>query len=91
LTLDRQTLAAQQAEETKILSKVRGVQRDAFEYRYPTQVTHCLRLTMERLQYGLDKRGGIDVSNPDTWNITTEEIADLAKTAYYLDQIRRGF
>ena len=81
----------QQVTETRILQKVRGVQRDAFEIRYPTQVTHCLRLVMERLQLNLDKRGNLDVTNADTWPIDCSEIRDLAEAAYRLDQIRRGF
>ena len=77
--------------ETKILQKVNAAHRNAFHEKYPSQVEHCLRLTMERLQAGLDKRDGCDVSNPTTWKMTTIELADLAETAHYLDSIRKGF
>ena len=79
----RQQVAEQQVQETKILQKVRGVQRDAFEIRYPTQISHCLRLVMERLQLNLDKRGGVVVTDPDSWPINSAEICDLAEAAYY--------
>lgn len=77
--------------DTKILQKVNAVHRDAFAAKYPGQVEHCLRLTMERLQAGLDKRDGCDVSNPETWRMSTVELEELAHTAYLLNEIRRGF
>jgi hypothetical protein len=77
--------------ETKILQKVNAVQRDAFQVKYPGQVEHCLRLVMERLQKSLEKRVGEDPANPDTWRISSQELSDLAHTAYHLDQIRKGF
>ena len=89
--MERQILAARQTEDVKILQKVNAAHRDAFVTKYPGQVEHCLRLTMERLQAGLDKRDGCDVSNPNTWRMSTQEIHDLAHTANLLDSIRRGF
>jgi len=80
-----------QIQEVKILQKVNAVHRDAFQQKYPGQVEHCLRLTMERLQLGLDKRDGSDPSNPDTWRMTSTELHNLAQTAYLLNEIRRGF
>lgn len=77
--------------DTKILQKVNAVHRDAFITKYPGQVEHCLRLTMERLQAGLDKRAGCDVADPTTWRMTTIELQELAHTAYLLDSIRKGF
>ena len=88
---ERQQLAAQQAADVKIMQKVNRVNREAFLDKYPSQVEHCLRLTMERLQAGLDKRDGVDVGNPDTWRMTPSELSHLAQTAAVLDQIRRGF
>jgi len=88
---ERQQLAAQQAADVRIMQKVNRVNREAFLDKYPSQVEHCLRLTMERLQAGLDKRDGVDVANPDTWRMTTEELCQLAQTAQALDLIRRGF
>jgi hypothetical protein len=46
---------------------------------------------MERLQAGLDKRDGCDVSDPTTWRMNTLEIQELANTAYLLNEIRKGF
>ena len=88
---DRQDFANRQTADVKILQKVNAVSREAFTVKYPGQVEHCLRLVMERLQAGLDKRGDIDVSDPDTWRMSTEELQDLANSAYLLNEIRRGF
>jgi len=87
---DRQQQAKLVA-DTKILQKVNALHRDAFSLKYPGQVEHCLRLTMERLQAGLDKRDGCDVADPDTWRMSTQELHDLAQTAHLLDAIRKGF
>jgi len=87
----RQMLANQQLQETRILQKVNRAHRDAFPEKFPGQVEHCLRLVMERLQAGLDKRGNVDVSRPDTWNITAGEIGYLAQAAERLHRIRKDF
>jgi hypothetical protein len=81
---------ARLVQDTKILQKVNRVHREAFAEKYPSQVEHCLRLVMERLQAGLDKRDGCDVSDPTTWRMTTIELRDLAETAHQLDTIRRN-
>jgi hypothetical protein len=78
-------------QDTRILQKVNRVHREAFLEKFPAQTEHCLRLVMERLQAGLDKRDGCDVSNPETWRMTTIELRDLAETAHQLNQIRLGF
>lgn len=83
--------ATQAAAEVKILQKVNAAHRDAFQFKYPGQVEHCLRLVMERLQLGLDKRTGVDPAHPATWRMSTRELADLAQCAQALDHIRRGF
>jgi len=87
--MDRQQAAQQQTADTQLLQKVRGALREGFVHKYPGQVEHCLRLVMERLQAGLDKRDGVDVADPRTWRLDTQELADLATTAYHLDLIRR--
>ena len=89
--MDRQDQAYKQSQEVKILQKVNAVHRDAFSVKYPGQVEHCLRLTMERLQAGLDKRDGCDITNPNTWRMSTLELKDLAAIAYQLNEIRKGF
>lgn len=78
-------------QDVKILQKVNATHREAFIAKYPGQVEHCLRLTMERLQAGLDKRDGVDVSNPETWRMSTLELNELANAAYLLNEIRKGF
>ena len=83
--------ANKQVTETIILQKVNRAHREAFGVKYPGQVEHCLRLTMERLQLGLDKRDGSDPALPDTWRLSTGELRDLAETVSILDQIRRQF
>jgi len=78
-------------QDTRILQKVNSTLREGFAQKYPGQVEHCLRLTMERLQAGLDKRDGCDVGDPDTWRMSTQELRDLAEAAQVLNQIRLGF
>jgi hypothetical protein len=89
--VDHQRQAQRQADDVKILQKVNANLRDGFLQRYPTQVEHCLRLTMERLQAGLDKRDGVVLDRPETWRMSTVEVFELAQTAYYLNEIRKGF
>jgi hypothetical protein len=81
----------QLVQDVKILQKVNAAHREGFAVKYPGQVEHCLRLVMERLQLGLDKRDGVDPARPDTWRLSTQELSDLVQCAYQLDQIRRGF
>ena len=89
--MERQELAARQTADVKILQKVNAASREAFGVKYPGQVEHCLRLVMERLQAGLDKRDGVDVGDPDTWRMSTLELRDLAHAAELLNSIRQGF
>ena len=77
-------------QEVRIMQKVNRVHREAFIEKYPNQVEHCLRLVMERLQAGLDKRVGIDIADPDTWLMSTQEIQDLSQAAHLLNDIRKG-
>ena len=76
------------ADDTKILQKVNAAHREAFVTKFPGQVEHCLRLVMERLHAGLDKRDGVDVARPNTWRLSPAEIADLSEAARYLHTIR---
>jgi hypothetical protein len=89
--MERQDLAALQTADVKILQKVNAASREAFGIKYPGQVEHCLRLIMERLQAGLDKRSGVDIADPDTWRMSTQELRDLADAAHLLNTIRQGF
>ena len=85
----RQMLANKQIQDTRILQKVNHAHREAFSSKFPGQVEHCLRLVMERLQAGLDKRVNIDVSDPATWNLSASEIQYLAAAAEHLQKIRK--
>ena len=88
--MDRQQLAAQQVVDVKIMQKVNAVHRESFAAKYPGQVEHILRLTAERLQSGLDKRDGVDITNPATWRLTPSELADLSEAMYYQFLIREA-
>jgi hypothetical protein len=62
-----------------------------FAKNYPNQVEQCLRLTLEKLQAGLDKRDRDNLPHaPETWKLTSGEIADLALAAFNLHQIRES-
>lgn len=89
--IKRQQVIDTQVADVKILQKVNAASREAFGTKYPSQVEHCLRLVMERLQAGLDKRDGCDVGNPETWRMSTVELNELAQTAHLLNEIRKGF
>lgn len=76
--------------DTVIMQKVNQAHREGFKQRFPGQVEHCMRLTAERLQAILTKKP-TDLSNPDTWNSTAEEIANLAEALYNLSKINREY
>ena len=78
--MERQRIAEQQLADVKILQKVNAAHRQGFAEKFPGQIEHCLRLTMERLQAGLDKRDGCDVTDPLTWRMSTIELKELAET-----------
>jgi hypothetical protein len=42
------------------------------------------------LHLGLDKRDGVNVQNPDTWILTSEEICSLAAAMNQINQIRQS-
>ena len=86
---DHQRNATQQVADIKILQKVNAAHREAFSEKYPGQVEHCLRLVMERLQAGLDKRGNVDLTNPESWVLLPTEIAQLTQAARNLHDIRK--
>ena len=88
-TNTRTIIADKQLQDTKILQKVNAAHREAFSGRFPGQIEHCLRLIMERLQVGLDKRGDVDLNNLDTWTLMPSEINHLAQAAKHLHDISR--
>lgn len=76
--------------ETRILQKVNGAHREAFVEKFPGQLEHILRLITERLHLGLDKRDGVNVQNPDTWILSSDEICSLAAAMNQINQIRQS-
>jgi hypothetical protein len=74
--------------DTRILQKVNGAHREAFQEKFPGQCEHILRLITERLHLGLDKRDGVRVNDPNTWILSAEEIAQLAMAMNQINQIR---
>ena len=74
--------------DTLILQKVNKVQREAFKSRFPGQLEHIMRLTAERLQAILANKPD-DLSNPETWTATAQEVRDLSEALFYLAQISK--
>ena len=81
---DRQVL------DTRILQKVNGAHREAFQEKFPGQLEHILRLITERLHLGLDKRDGVRVTDPNTWILSAGEIRDLAQAMKHINDIRQS-
>ena len=67
--------------DIKIAQRVGQANREAFRLKYPGQIEHCLRLTAERLQKGLDKNA--------VRQLDTVEVADLAQALSHLHAIYR--
>jgi len=82
---------ARQVDETKIQQKVMAVTREAFVQRFPGQLQHSMRLVNERLMNCLNKPESCDLSRPDTWPASPEQIWQLSQALYYLDQIRQSW
>ena len=76
-------------DETKIMQKVNAANREAFVARLPGQLEHCMRLVSERLQYCLHKPEGTDLTNPDTWPATPDELLALSQALWNLEQVRQ--
>lgn len=76
-------------QDTLILQKINASHRLAFNDKYPSSVEHILRLLVERLQLGLDKRDGVDVTDVHTWKLLPSEIVDLSTAIYHIHTIRK--
>lgn len=76
--------------DTAIMQKVNGAHREAFVKKFPNQIEHILRLLCERLQLGLDKRNGVDPSDPTTWNLSCEELSALSVAIHHIHQVSLG-
>lgn len=77
------------ADDTKIMQKVNAANREAFHARFPGQIDHCMRLISERLQFCLHKPEGTDLTNPDTWPASPDEIFSLTHALRNLEEVRR--
>jgi hypothetical protein len=82
------TEADRQLADIKILQKVNRAHREAFAERFDGQIEHILRLLCERLQTGLDKRGNVDITRVETWQLSPAELADLSEAIYHIHLIR---
>ena len=76
--------------DTKIQAKINAAHRGAFTEKFPGQIEHILRLLTERLQHGLDKREGVDISRVDTWRLMPNEIAELSQSIYHINEVRNS-
>lgn len=76
--------------DTLILQKVNLAHREAFKQRFPGQIEHCMRLTAERLHKMLTNTPS-DISNPETWAATAEEIRDMASALHLLVDISKQY
>jgi len=76
--------------DTKIMQKVNAVNREAFVERFPGQIQHCMRLVAERLQAVLTNKP-TDLSNPETWTATAQEIRDLTQALDNLAKLNYAY
>jgi len=76
------------ARDVKIMQGVNAAYREAFGQKFPGQLEHSMRLISERLQQILTKPPGVELTRPDTWPGTSQEIADLAQALWHLQQVR---
>ena len=72
--------------DTLIMQKINGAHREAFKFRFPGQIEHCMRLTAERLQAILTRKP-TELSDPDTWNCSAAEIAHMSEALWHLSVI----
>lgn len=88
--IDRQRAETLRTQDTLIQQKVMAAHRQAFAEKYPGQVEHSLRLLMERLQLGLDKRAGVDPADATTWRLSATELCELSTAVYYMHLVRES-
>lgn len=76
--------------DTLILQKVNAAHRESFKTRFPGQCEHIQRLIAERLQAILTRKP-TDLSNPDTWNCSADEIAKLSEALWHVSVISQMY
>lgn len=79
---------SRRADETRILQKVNAVNREAFVIKFPGHLEHTMRLVMERLQHILSKPPGVELTHPETWLGTPEDIMSLCLALRNLEEVR---
>jgi hypothetical protein len=89
-TIIRQAQEQAKHSDTLIMQKVNASHRLAFIEKYPGQVEHVLRLLIERLQAGLDKRDNVAVEDPDTWKLSSLELANLSQAVLNMHTVRES-
>jgi hypothetical protein len=74
--------------DVKIMQKVNHAHREAFRQKFPGQVEHCLRLTVERLQKGLSKEADMQISDRDCHDLAValEKLFALYQQVNYQEQ-----
>lgn len=80
----------QLVQDTIILQKVNQVHREAFKSRFPGQCEHIMRLIAERLQAVMTRKP-TDLSDPETWNATANEIQQLTQALKNIYDIHERF
>jgi hypothetical protein len=76
--------------DTLILQKVNAAHRESFKTRFPGQTEHIQRLIAERLQAILTRKP-TDLSDPDTWNCSADEIAKLSEALWHISVISQMY
>ena len=76
--------------DTLILQKVNAAHRESFKARFPGQCEHIQRLIAERLQAILTRKP-TDLANPDTWNCSASEIAELSEALWHVSVISQMY
>lgn len=86
----RKTKEEKMVQETLILQKVNKIHRVAFKDRFPGQIEHCMRLTVERLQALLANKPA-DLTDTSTWSGKPDEILALSHGLYYLSIMNQHY
>ena len=84
----RQAREVKRAQDTVIMQKVNHAHREAFRQKFPGQIEHCLRLTVERLQKGLSKEADMQISDRDCHDlaIALETLFRIYQQVYQQEQ-----
>ena len=70
-----------------VARQVQAMSSQSFRQRFPGKLEHCQRLVAERLQAVLGKSAGIDLTAPDSWSASPEEIYYLSTSLMQLTDL----